>query len=294
MQHRPTCFGYIRVSTNDQDTTPEVQRDYIMSHYEETLKDKYELGEIFFDQGVSAWKVDFRQRPEGSKLHSLASMGDMIVFPKFDRAFRCEGDKKITEKQWVQRQIDWKYLDINFDTTTAIGTAIVGFIAIMANLESGLKSERQVDSYKGKRKEKRAMKSAPPPGWFYNRMTGQLEEDYAERQAMFEWFQWNDMRVQSIKKTCKWLRENNVKRKSGHWYRDDWLYQARPYMLSGFPCEGYVRQAWKDHGDEMRQAKQQRVKKGQRISVQLLRERIQLLKQLPPDQVEAYVNGELD
>lgn len=293
MQHKPTCYGYIRVSTDDQDTTPEVQRDNILKHYESELKDKYELGELFFDDGVSAYKVDFRHRPEGSRLHSLACKKDIIIFAKYDRAFRATADRHITERQWVKREIDWKYLDINFDTTTPIGEACVGFISIMANLESRQMGERQKDSYRGKRKEKRPMKSAPPPGWFYNRMTGQLEEDYAERQAMFEWFQWNDNKIQSIKKTCKWLRENNVKRKSGHWYRDDWLYQARPYMLAGFPCEGYVRAAWKAHGDEMRQAKQKRVKKGQRVSVQLLRERIQLLKQLPPDQVNAYVNGEL-
>lgn len=293
MQHRPTCYGYIRVSTDDQDTTPVWQRDTILKHYQDNLSDQYELGEIFFDQGVSAWKVDFRNRPEGSRLHSLACKNDLIVFPKFDRAFRNPGDKHVSERQWVQREIDWKYLDINFDTTTTNGKLFVGMIALMADAESGNKSDRQKESSAGKRKEKRPMKAAPPPGWFYNRMTGQLEEDYAERQAMFEWFQWNDMRVQSIKKTCKWLRENKVKRKSGHWYRSDWLYQARPYMLAGFPCEGYVRAAWKAHGDEMRQAKQKRVKKGQRVSVQLLRERIQLLKQLPPDQVNAYVNGEL-
>ena len=54
----------------------------------------------------SASKIDFRHWPEGSKLHSLACKNDIIIFAKYDRAFRATADKNITERQWVQREID--------------------------------------------------------------------------------------------------------------------------------------------------------------------------------------------
>ena len=113
---------------------------------------------------------------------------------------------------------------------------------------------------------------------------------------MFEWFQWNDMPKCSPSRRHASGSErtgSNVSQATGI-ETSGCIKPARTCWLA-IPCEGYVTcRHGKHHGDEMRQAKQQRVKKGQRISVQLLRERIQLLKQLPPEQVAAYVNGELD
>lgn len=291
MEVRPKAFGYVRVSTKDQDTTPEEQARQAEAYYEK-IKDEYDWGGIYFDEGTSAYKIDLKNRPEGGRMNSAAGKDDLLIFSKFDRAFRSMYDRCIMEREWCERGVKWVFLDIGIDTTTAMGQVYVGFINLFAQLESGMKSERQIDSHKTRRNQKRAGKAAPPPGWWFNKMTNKFEEDWAEQRAIREWFEWNDNRIQSIKKTCKWLRSCGIKRKSGHWYRNEWLYQARPYMEQGFPCEGYIRRMWKEHGDELRKIKKKARDKGKRPSVMLMRERVQLLKQMNPDQVNDYVHGE--
>jgi len=42
---------------------------------------------VFVEAGVSG-SIEFQERPDGGLLFTLLVQGDMIVFPRFDRAFR--------------------------------------------------------------------------------------------------------------------------------------------------------------------------------------------------------------
>ena len=82
-------YGYIRVSTLSQareGESLEAQRRQVVAY---ALSKGLELTEdnIFVEAGVSGG-VDFQERPEGSRLLECLQPGDMIVFPKQDRAFR--------------------------------------------------------------------------------------------------------------------------------------------------------------------------------------------------------------
>jgi putative DNA-invertase from lambdoid prophage Rac len=82
-------YGYVRVSTVTQARereSLEAQRRQVMSY---AASKGMELPEsnVFVEAGISGG-VEFQERPEGGRLFGLLAQGDLIVFPKLDRAFR--------------------------------------------------------------------------------------------------------------------------------------------------------------------------------------------------------------
>lgn len=97
---------------------------------------------FFVDQAVSAFKRDFSKRPAGSMLAKRLQRGDMVIFARFDRAFRTVRDFSNTTTSWTKRGIGIHFVNPQIDLTTAYGRAFAQIAGVFAELESAIKSER--------------------------------------------------------------------------------------------------------------------------------------------------------
>ncbi|KKL73646.1 hypothetical protein LCGC14_2072780 [marine sediment metagenome] len=141
----PRIWGYVRMSSSKQEKSPEVQADLIRK-YAATL-DGFFAG-CRLDAAVSGSKetgVTFAKRKEARKLLNDMLSGDHLIIWKIDRLGRNTIDICSILDMLVQRGINIYVLNFaggRLDLTTATGRAFVGMLAVFAELESGLISER--------------------------------------------------------------------------------------------------------------------------------------------------------
>lgn len=120
-------IGYARVSTLDQSL--DLQIDALEK-----------LGcEKIFKEKVSGMKDE---RPQLQELLSFARSGDVVCVYKLDRLGRST--KKLIEwsEELNERGIELVSLKDNIDTTTAIGKGMFKMLAVLAEMERDLISER--------------------------------------------------------------------------------------------------------------------------------------------------------
>jgi DNA invertase Pin-like site-specific DNA recombinase len=82
-------YGYIRVSTDDQTVESQIGP---VQRYMDSLQSEGTSGEMIRDEGVSALKVNFADRPGAAALLAKLQPGDRIVFLRPARAFRSLRD----------------------------------------------------------------------------------------------------------------------------------------------------------------------------------------------------------
>jgi len=145
------CYGYIRISTDRQDESKEVQEKRIRAYCE--FKN-LQLEGIFTDEGVSG-SIPIDNRPEGSKLCNLLTKevkGVICVRP--DRLFRSTSDALISVEKWNKLNIELHVVDLNgatLNTTTASGKLIFTILIAYAAFEREQTGER-VKSVLGNKK----------------------------------------------------------------------------------------------------------------------------------------------
>lgn len=241
------AYIYTRVSTTDQNLSPEWQANVCKAYYEASLAQRgYSLGGIFHDHGTSAFAVPWRERPEGAKLFAKLQPGDIIVVAKMCRAFRSLRDRENTLHVFSKVGIDLCILDVGMDTTTAAGKFAAGIIALQVQWESDVKSERQKAAHVVRRQRMTPGKRHPPPGWKWDKVAEELVPDLRERKLLELIYQWRENRVRSIKATCRWLTEEGIRRDSGAKYNVQWVQRAWMARQKGWPQEGYVQRFWRD------------------------------------------------
>lgn len=236
------AYIYTRVSTTDQNLTPEWQASVCITYYETRLKEKgYELVGVFHDHGVSAYKIDWFERPKGRELFNLVKPGDIIISPKQDRVFRSVRDKENTIYYLQKMGIDIAVLDAMLDTSTAPGKYAARIIAANAEFESDTKSERQKAAHSVRKIHKMPMKKRPPAGWKWDKLIDELVPDWDERRLMAMIYDLRDRGIQHIAGSARTLRDNGVKRDCGYSYNKAWLCRAYGAFLRNFPREGFVK-----------------------------------------------------
>lgn len=114
-------IGYARVSTEDQNL--EMQLDGLTR----------EGCEKIFMEKVSGEKTE--NRPELLQLLQYARQGDTVVVYKIDRLSRKLRDLVIMIDTFQQKGINFKSLSEGIDTSTPMGKAMFGIIAVFAELE---------------------------------------------------------------------------------------------------------------------------------------------------------------
>ena len=140
----PKAYGYCRLSRDPKDKEIngiKTQKQMIERYSEYRLKDKFEWGRFFVDEGVSGNK-ELRSRPQGCGLDVALKEGDAVVIPKLDRGFRNLRDILNTLEVWERRGITLHLLDVQVDTSTASGRLFLHMMAAMAEFERSRTVER--------------------------------------------------------------------------------------------------------------------------------------------------------
>lgn len=153
-------FGYVRVSTKDQADNGAsllAQEELITNLFATKFRGAdYESLRIFRDEGVSAYKNDLPDRPEGAIMMSKVEPGDIVMITRLDRAFRNVEDGRRTIDFLAKQGVRCIILDFNghgeVDSSTAHGRFVLTLMLSVAELESGIKAERlkAVDDYNRK------------------------------------------------------------------------------------------------------------------------------------------------
>ena len=130
-------YGYARVSTVTQakeGESLEAQKRQIQSY---AISKGLELTEahIFIEAGISGG-IEFSQRPEGAKLTELVTEGDIIIFPKLDRAFRNTRNALNVLHEMKERKVSIHFIDLGGDVTgNGIGAIVFTILSAFATFE---------------------------------------------------------------------------------------------------------------------------------------------------------------
>lgn len=129
-------FGYARVSTEDQNLDRQI----------DSLKG--EGCEIIFQEKITGTKKD---REELDELFKQIRQGDTIVISDLTRLSRSTKDLIDLSEKIRNKGVELKSLKESIDTRTAIGRAMFGMLAVIAQMERDLISERTKEGLKSAR-----------------------------------------------------------------------------------------------------------------------------------------------
>ena len=152
-----TIYGYARVSTVTQvkeGESLETQKLQIQS-YAISKGLELDAANIFVEAGVSGG-IEFANRPEGSKLTQSVSTGDIIIFPKLDRAFRNTRNALNVLHDMKERKVSIHFIDLGGDVTgNGIGAIVFTILSAFATFEreriaTRIREVKQVQKAQGK------------------------------------------------------------------------------------------------------------------------------------------------
>lgn len=179
----PKLYGYARLSvvpaTGVQPISIEAQKANIERAYDSTYKMDYEWGGIFADEATSGI-LGFTERPAGLRLSNELQAGDIVLFPKVDRAFRSSRDLLNLVHDWKTRGIRCAFLDLGIDTATPEGELALTVMVAFATFERQRLLTRSRESMEYRIRNGMAIGGKPPLCWKYGGQKGQryLVPDY--------------------------------------------------------------------------------------------------------------------
>jgi putative DNA-invertase from lambdoid prophage Rac len=156
--------------------------------------------------------VEFQHRPEGGRLFGLLAQGDLIMFPKLDRAFRNTRNALNVVHDLKERGVSVHFIDLGGDVTgNGVGAIVFTILSAFATFEkeriaTRIREVKQLKKAQGKfTGGKRA--------FGYDIVDG-IKTPRADEQAV--------------------IREMQEKRRSGASYRaiEQWLRQERGIQMS--------------------------------------------------------------
>lgn len=130
-------FGYVRVSTLTQakeGESLEAQRRQVIS-YADSKGLNLSNDNVFVEAGVSGGS-EFQARPEGAKLFEVLAKGDMVIFPKLDRAFRNTRNALNVLHDLKARDVSVHFIDLGGDVTgNGVGAIVFTILSAFATFE---------------------------------------------------------------------------------------------------------------------------------------------------------------
>ena len=206
---------YVRVSTGyqvDKDSLP-FQKKELKSYCKHVLHIDESRIEVFEDAGKSAKNTD---RPAFQRMINKVKAGQVshVIVYKLDRISRDLVDFSIMWKEFKAARVTFISLNEQFDTSSAIGEAVLKIILVFAELERKLTSERVKDIMIGRAHEGKWNGARMPYGWKWNSETQFPEHNPEEIQAarliysMYE-------KTKSSSKVRDYLNGNDIPTKRG-------------------------------------------------------------------------------
>jgi len=130
-------YGYVRVSTLTQakeGESLEAQRRQVVS-YADSKGLELSLENVFVEAGVSGGS-EFQSRPEGGRLFEALTEGDMVIFPKLDRAFRNTRNALNVLHELKARGVSVHFIDLGGDVTgNGVGAIVFTILSAFATFE---------------------------------------------------------------------------------------------------------------------------------------------------------------
>ena len=207
------AIGYIRVSTEqqaDEGVSLEAQRAKIEAW---CLANDCELVGVHVDAGISGKSMD--KRPGLQKALAETGKGMALVVYSLSRLARSTRDTLAISERLDKSGADLVSLSERIDTTGAAGKMMFRMLAVMAEFERDVISERTKAALTHKKVT--GQKYAPVP-FGYSEIEGRLEVVEAEAQIVAEI---NCMRFEgsSMQAIANYLNEQGIKGKQGgKWY----------------------------------------------------------------------------
>lgn len=149
---------YVRISTDRPEETSTSTQEQRCREY--ATSRGWHIAEVYIDRGRSAFKTNGK-RPALDRLMADVESGiiDVVVVWKLDRWSRSAADWYRLWDRLTRAGCEWASVTDSFDTTTAMGEAMVGVAVVFARLESAIKSERITEWH-----HHRSATGAPPNG----------------------------------------------------------------------------------------------------------------------------------
>lgn len=180
---------YVRVSSKEQvdgySIGEQIER---LEKYADAME--WEIVKTFVDPGYSGGNTD---RPGLKDMIKEIEKGgiDKVVVYKLDRLSRSQLDTLyLIEKVFLANNTDFVSMSENFDTSTPFGRAMIGILAVFAQLEREQIKERTMVGKEARAKEgKWGGGSTEPIGYNYNVAKDLLEIDEYEAMQIRELFE---------------------------------------------------------------------------------------------------------
>lgn len=138
------------------------QKKTCMRRAERLLKENplLTMGDVVYDDAVSAYRFMFRNRPGGGRIFKEAKAGDHILIARIDRGFRNTRDIAETIPTLMDRGVTVQFVSDNLDFSTVWGRACLMVMASFAEMEPALTSARTRDALRELRAQGRGIGKA--------------------------------------------------------------------------------------------------------------------------------------
>jgi len=155
-----TAIGYIRVSTSgqvDDGVSLDAQRERIAAY---CVANDLELADVLVDAGISGKRADNRQQLQAALDKACSSKSVLIVY-SLSRLARSTKDTIEIAERLDRAGADLVSLSEKIDTTTAAGKMVFRMLAVLAEFERDLVSERTTAAMAYKRQRGELVGSIP-------------------------------------------------------------------------------------------------------------------------------------
>jgi DNA invertase Pin-like site-specific DNA recombinase len=162
-QGKMTLVGYARVSSVGQSLTVQLDK---LKHCDKVFQEK--------ESGASG------KRPRLQACLEYVRKGDTLVVTRLDRLARSTLHLCQIAAELEQKRVDLRVLDQNIDTSDAIGRLLFNMLGAIAQFETELRAERQMDGIL--KAKARGVKFGRRPSLTHDKIT---ELQHRRRQGVF-------------------------------------------------------------------------------------------------------------
>jgi len=182
------AIGYVRVSTEGQVSNGEsldLQADAIRAYCQ---SQDLELVDLIVEGGVSGY-IPLADRSGGGCLPSVLSKREVghVVTLKLDRMFRRASDALEQTAAWDKSGVGLHVLNMGgstVNTATAVGRVFLSMLAVFAEFERNITSERTREALAAKRKRRERISGELPFGYQLSEDDIHLEPESGEQDTL--------------------------------------------------------------------------------------------------------------